>query len=267
LAKTLKPDKPLRDSLASHRPVTPAEEVRTLADGVQAIVEGREVIFFSILVAIVLALGGSGILWYLRSNESDLAREKLGQAYAGWREIVFPTGVPGAPPPAPAAPEVQIEKARAIEQVARDFPGTRPGAMANYLAGNAYVQAGSPDRAMPLLRAALAGFDGKDPARPFAQSALAGALEDQGKADEALKAWTALMANPSPAWKLEGLLGRGRILEGQGRKSEAQAIYATVAAEFPDQARAMGLPVVAPGSDLPGSDLKVTTRPIQVEKK
>jgi hypothetical protein len=175
LAKTLKPDKPLRESLVSHRVITPEEEVRTIADRVQAIVEGREVIFFSILVAIVLALGGSGILWYLRSNESDLAREKLGQAYAGWREAVFPTGVPGSPPPAPAAPEVQIEKARAIEQVALDFPGTRPGAMANYLAGNAYAQAGSPDRAMLLLQAALASFDEKDPARPFAQRALAGA--------------------------------------------------------------------------------------------
>ncbi len=266
MAKTLKPDKPLRESLASHRPVTPEEEVRTIAEHVQEIVEGREVFFFSILVAIVLALGGGGILWYLRSNEADLAREKLGQAYAGWREVFFPPGEPGAPPPAPADPEVQIEKAQAIEQVAREFPGTRPGAMANYLAGNAYLQAASPDRAVPLLRAALAGFGANDPARPFAQSALAGSLEDQGQVEEALNAWTALMAVPSPEWKLEGLLGRGRILERQGRKSEAQAIYATVAAEFPEQARAMGLPMAAAG--LPsGSDLKVTTRPIAVEKK
>ncbi len=105
-----------------------------------------------------------------------MAREKLGVAYAAYREALFPPGAPGAPRPAAAAPEVQIEKAQAIEQVAKDFPGTRAAAMAGYLAGNAYLLAGSPAKAIPLLRAAIDGLKEKDPARPFAQSALAGAL-------------------------------------------------------------------------------------------
>ena len=265
MAKTLKPEKPLRSSLASHR-VTPEEEVRTLAQKVQEIVEGREIFFFSIFVAIVLALGGGGILWFLRSSEADMAREKLGVGYAAYREALFPPGAPGAPRPAAAAPEVQIEKAQAIERVAKDFPGTRAAAMASYLAGNAYLLAGSPAKATPLLRIAIDGLKEKDPARPFAQSALAGALEEEGKADEALKAYTALMAVPSPQWKLEGLLGRGRILDAQGKKDEARAIEATVAAEFPEQARALGINVASPGLE-PVSPLKVTTRPIDVGKK
>lgn len=267
MAKTLKPDKPLRESLASRHHSTPEEEVRTLAQHLQEFVEGREVILFSILVGIVLALGGGGILWFLRANEADIAREKLGQAYAGWRQVYFPPGTPGATPPAPAAPEVQIEKAQAMEQVAREFPDTRAAAMADYLAGNAYLQAGSPERAAPLLRSAIERFGTEDPARPFAQSAIAGALEDQGKVEEALAAWTALMSFPSPEWKLGGLVGRGRVLERQGKQKEALAVYATVAAEFPEEAHALGLPGASAGGAAPGSDLKVTTRPIEVKKK
>ncbi len=262
MSKTLKPDKPLRESLLSHHRSTPEEEVRTIAQHIQEFVEGREVIFFSILVAILLALGGGGILWFLRSSESDIAREKLGQTYAAWREVYFPTGAPGAPPP---APEVQIEKARSIEGVAKEFPDTRPGALASYLAGNAYAQAGRAEEAVPLLEAALVRFEAKDPARPFAQSALASALEDQGQTQAALKAWTALMAYPSPEWKLAGLLGRRRILERAGKNDEARAILATVIAEFPEETRALGFPVTP--APAPGSELKVTTRPIKVEGK
>jgi len=265
LSKTLKPEKPLRESLVSHHRATPEEEVRTIAQHIQEFVEGREVIFFSILVAILLALGGSGILWFLRSSEADIAREKLGQAYAAWREVYFPTGAPGAPPPAPAAPEVQIEKARSIEAVAREFPDTRAGAMASYLAGNAYSQAVRPEQAVPLLEAALNRFGEKDPARPFAQSALAAALEDGNQTQAALEAWTALMAFPSPRWKLAGLLGRGRNLERQGKADEARAVLATIVTEYPEEARALGFGVPAPAA-APDSGLRVTTRPVQVKK-
>jgi hypothetical protein len=73
------------------------------------------------------------------------------------------------------------------------------------------------------------------------------------------------MAYPSPEWKLAGLLGRRRILEQEGKKDEAGAILATVVAEFPEEARALGFPV--PPAPAPGSELKVTTRPIKVEGK
>jgi tetratricopeptide (TPR) repeat protein len=265
LAKTMKPEKPLRQSLASHR-AAPEEEIRTFAARIQSVVEGREVFFFSILVAILLLLGGGGIYWLLQTNESKLAEEKLGVAYAEYRNAAFPqSDSPTAPPPAPATPEAQIQKAEEIERVAKEFPGTRAGAMASYLAGNAYLGAGKPDRAAPLLRTAIEKLPKDDPARPFAQSALAYALENGGRTGDAMGIFIDLSRSPDRRWKLEGLLGRARILETQGKAAEAGPLYTTIATEFPEEAQVLGLGARPTGAET-ASNLKVITRPIAPAK-
>ena len=89
MTKRMKPPKPLRDSLASHR-LEPEEEVATYARRVQSLVEGREILFFSLLVAIVLILGGGGVYWFVKSNTESLAAERLSVAYAAYRKVLFP---------------------------------------------------------------------------------------------------------------------------------------------------------------------------------
>jgi hypothetical protein len=113
-----------------------------------------------------------------------------GEARAGLRRLargVFSAGRSGSAATGAGGAGGADREGAGHRQVAKEFPGTRQAAMANYLAGNAAPSGGSPERAVPLVLAALQGLDVEDPARPFAQGALAGALEDQGQA-EALQA-------------------------------------------------------------------------------
>ncbi|OGP86444.1 MAG: hypothetical protein A2Y95_08385 [Deltaproteobacteria bacterium RBG_13_65_10] len=241
MAKTLKPSKPLRESLASHRG-QPEEEIKTLAMRVQHVVEGREIIFFSLIVAVLLVFGGAGIYWFLKSNEASLAKEKLSVAYAAYREAVYPapTSASSVTPPS-ADPATVAEKAEALARVAHEFPDSRAGAMASYLAGNAYLRADSPAKAVAFLRTAVDKLAPGDPVRPFAIAALGYALEDDGKADEALGIFAKLSALSDSRWQMEEALARARILRSQGKNKEAEGILAGLATRFPEQMALMGL--------------------------
>jgi tetratricopeptide (TPR) repeat protein len=241
VAKTLKPGKPLRESLVSHR-AKPEEEIKTVAMRVQEIVQGREVFFFSILVAVVLVVGGGAIYWFLKTNQASLAAEQLSVAYAGYRDAVYPSSAESQPSASPAAsPATVAEKADAMARIAHEFPDNRAGAMASYLAGNAYLRAGMTAKAIPLLQSAVEKFHPADPARPFAMSALGTVLEDEGRAGAALAVYAKLDSVGNELWSFEGLLGRARVLKSQGKGEEARRILSGLAAKFPAEAAVMGL--------------------------
>jgi tetratricopeptide (TPR) repeat protein len=260
LAKTLKPGKPLRDSLASHR-AKPEEEIKTVAMRVQEVVQGREVFFFSILVAVVLMLGGGAIYWFLKTNQASLATEQLSVAYAAYREAVYPSSATPQLPASPAAsPATVAEKAEAMARIAHDFPDNRAGAMASYLAGNAYLRAGMAAKAIPLLQNAVKKLLPSDAARPFAMTALGTALEDEGRADQALAAYGGLESVDNNLWKFEGLLGRARVLKSEGKGKEADGILADLPAKFPEEATVVGLGP-KPAATGPSRPARVTVTP------
>jgi tetratricopeptide (TPR) repeat protein len=260
LAKTLKPGKPLRESLASHR-AKPEEEIKTVAMRVQEIVQGREVFFFSILVAMVLLIGGAVVYWFLKSNETSLAAEQLSVAYAAYREAVYPSSAAPQPSASPAAsPATVAEKAQAMARIAHEFPDNRTGAMASYLAGNAYLRAGMTAKAIPLLQSAVKRLRPADAARPFAMSALGTALEDEGRPKEALAVYGELESVGNEPWRFEGLLGRARVLKSEGKGKEAEGILDGLAAKFPEEAAVMGLGPQQ-GAPRPSLPAQVTVTP------
>jgi tetratricopeptide (TPR) repeat protein len=233
LTKRIKPDKPLRDSLVSHR-AAPEEEVLTLATRIQAIVEGREILFFSILVGALVVIGGTGLVWFLKSNEESMARERLSVAYAAYRDALYVGPSATRTPVQNVDPALLLEKAEAMAVLAEEHAGSRSGALSSYLAGNAYLRAGSPEKAVPLLQAATENLDRGSPAGAFALEALGYAQEAQGRPDLALDAFTALSQVVEPRFRLEGLLGRARALSSQGKEEAAQEAREAALAEFPD---------------------------------
>ncbi|MFQ5458581.1 MAG: tetratricopeptide repeat protein [Myxococcota bacterium] len=237
MTKRIKPEKPLRESLASHRS-EPEEEVRTLTAKVQTFVEGREVLLFSILAVAVLVAGGLGVMWFLKSNEETLAADRLGVAYAGYRATLFGDPLNPAPQPPQWVPRDVAEDAGAMAALAGEHGRSRAGRMARYLAGNAYLRAGDPGKAIPLLEAAVAELPEPGEMRNYALDALASAYEDQEAPEKALEAYARLATSETPRFKLDGLLGRGRALWALGRKEEAMAAFTQAQTEFPQMAQA-----------------------------
>lgn len=232
MTKRIKPDKPLRDSLVSHRAI-PEEEVRTFAARIQALVEGREILFFSIFLGALVLIGGTGLVWFLKSNEESMARERLSVAYAAYRDALYVGPTVTRTPVQNVEPALLLEKAEAMARLAEEHGGSPSGALASYLAGNAYLRAGSPELAVPLLQAATEKLDRGSAAWAFALEALGYAQEAEGRPDLALDAFTALSQVMEPRFRLEGLLGRARALSSQGMEAEAQEARKTAVAEFP----------------------------------
>ena len=232
MPKRIKPEKPLRESLASHN-IEPEDEVRTFTSKLQSFVEGREVLIFSILAGVILLLGGGGILWFLKSNEESLAADRLGAAYADYRKALFgdPLNPRSATPPAGGDLE---EKALALARIAEDHDGSRAGALAEYLAGNADLRAGEPEKAIPLLETAVKKISADRRVHSYALGALGAAYEDEGEAEKALAAYQDLTGSRTPRFRVEGLLGSARALWAMERKEEALLLFEKARTEFPE---------------------------------
>jgi len=233
--KRLKPGKPLRESLASHHH-EPEEEVRTYTERLQHLVEGREVLIFSILAVVILAGGGFGIFTFLRANTASLAAERVSVAYADYRETLFGSPLETGPSNPPWEPAQVAEKAAAIARVASETEGTPAGKLAEYLAGNAYLRAGEPGKALPLLEAASRKLTGQPALEDFALEALGYAQEGAGQPEKALETFQRLAASTRASFRAEGLLGSARMLWAQGKHQEALETYQKARTEFPDYA-------------------------------
>ncbi|MDP3938755.1 MAG: tetratricopeptide repeat protein [Deltaproteobacteria bacterium] len=257
MPKRIKPEKPLRESLASHHH-QPEEEVRTYTQHLQAYVEGREVLIFSIVAAIVVLGGGFGIFYFLRANEASLAAERVSVAYADYRTILYGNPlVPGTTQP-PWEPEMASEKAEVLARISSESEGTPAARLGDYLAGNAYLRAGEPEKAVPLLETAVSTLDRNPELQAFALQALGYGYEAAGKPEEAGKTFERLAAFQSSSFRVEGLLGTARALWAQGRKQEALETYRKARTEFPD---AVGGPPgeMAPPLEIVTTDLQGAT--------
>ncbi len=257
MPKRIKPEKPLRESLASHHH-EPEEEVRTLTHRLQAFVEGREVMVFSIVAAIVVLSGGFGIVSFLRANEASLAAERVSVAYADYRTTLYGNPlVPGTTQP-PWEPEMAAEKAEVLARIAAESEGTPAAGLGDYLAGNAYLRAGEPEKALPLLETAVSTLARNPGLQAFALQALGYGYEAAGKPEEAGKTFKRLAASQGSSFRAEGLLGTARALWAQGRKQEALESYQKARTEFPD---AVGSPPgeMAPPLEIVTTDLQGPT--------
>lgn len=257
MPKRIKPGKPLRESLASHHH-QPEEEVLTYTQKLQAFVEGREVMIFSILAIVVLVGGGLGIVYFLRANAASLAAERVSVAFADYRRTIFGSPLAPSPTPPPWEPEMAAEKAQAIARVAEESEGTPAGTLGDYLAGNAYLRAGEPEKAIPLLEAADRKLAGRAGLGDFARQALAHAYEAAGESGKAQAAFERLAASTGASFRVEGLLGTARALWAQGKKQEALQAYEKARAEFPEVVGSPPGPAPAP-LDVKISDLGSAT--------
>ncbi len=236
MPKRIKPGKPLRDSLTSHK-IAPEEEVRTFTAKLQSFVEGREVLIFSILAVVVLIFGGGGVVWFLKSNEESLATDRLGAVYADYRKALFGDPMTSRSPAPPVWEPGDLEqKALALARLAEDHEGSRAGTLAEYLAGNAYLRAGEPEKAIPLLETAVKKIPPNRRAHRYALAALGAAYEDEGEAEKALAAYQDLTGSLSPRFRVDGLLGSARALWALERKEEALVLFEKARSEFPEVA-------------------------------
>jgi tetratricopeptide (TPR) repeat protein len=210
----------------------PEEEVATYARRVQSLVEGREVPIFSLLVAIVLILGGGGIYWFVKSNAESLAAERLSVVYAAYRKVLFPGATTTPVAMDPVVQAALSEKADGIAIVADEHSSGPTGALASYLAGNAYLRAGKPAEAIVHLEKALERMREGGEAWLIALEALGYALENAEQPEQALEVFTRLSESREPRFRLEGLLGRSRTYRELGRVEDAELARATAETEF-----------------------------------
>ena len=196
----------------------------------------------SVVVLLVLAIGGGYFYWRKRTN--DKAGAMLGHRDGRRRrvQIVPAPTVPGAtqaPEHVPDRPGARQEAAlKAFQEVAATYPSTDAGLAAQYHAAGALLSLGrlaEAEKAFADVAAArrVVGL------RADGQAGPRQALVGQTKYDDAIKTLTDLSAERDGALPIDGVLMElARACVKAGKTQEARAAFKRVVDEFPQSAYA-----------------------------
>jgi tetratricopeptide (TPR) repeat protein len=184
-------------------------------------------------VIILLLAGGIAGGWYYLDRQNDQASVALGAAVRVFQRPIRAVGV--APQPEFPSYASLTERGRDAEKlflaVADQYPYTRSGEIARYLAGAAAVEAGDNATAERELKAA-AGSRREDLAA-LAKMALASFYRSSHRDAEALPLYDQLIDHPTASVsKAAALLAKAELLE-KSQPGEATKVYQQLRAEDP----------------------------------
>jgi tetratricopeptide (TPR) repeat protein len=125
------------------------------------------------------------------------------------------------------------QKLKQLEEIIRDYPGTKAAQSSWVTAGHLYYQKKDFSRAVSNYQAAL--NKGKFPPtfKTLLLSSLAYAYEQKGDLQQAAKTFSEITQRPENLLKEDSLLNLARIYQKMGKKAEAKTTYRTFLKSFP----------------------------------
>lgn len=205
---------------------SPDEFISTLGRATLWAKENRIMVVAAVAVA-VLALGGIfGTRAYFQWQETKASRDLwplLNQA----REYLQG--------PADADTEKPVLLEQSLTAQVKKHPGTRAAFFAKYYLGSIAYRRKDYDRSAAEFRSAMASGKEKRTVMDFLlREGLAQALEAKGDTEGAEKAYAEAASFAKGELRTQAWMGQARLLELQGRRDEAAAIFRKIIAENPD---------------------------------
>lgn len=195
--------------------------------------EHRSKVIWSIAIVVVAAVAITGlVLW--NNNQSVRANEALASAIQTLNAPIRPAGAPADPNTRTFANSVDRAKkaAKQFQDVAANYPHTKPGKMAAYLAGAATIQAADIPGAEQQLKSVADSGDRNVSA--LAKLALANIYGATNRAGDAAKTYRELIDHPTDTVpKDEAQIRLAELYEASDPK-EAANLYQQIKKENPD---------------------------------
>jgi len=218
------------------------EVATSVARAREVVVERQRSVTAALIVAAVVVVAAAGYFGF-RSRTQSRAGAMLAEAMAVASTPVTPppsatpTGESTAPPPlGPSFPTEAARSAAAAEKfvaVAEAYPDTTAGLSARLKAATTQVELGRLAEAEQQYRD-LVNRDSSGLYGRMAKLGLAELLLREGKYDEAIEGFKALVEKPDADLPLDGMLMQlGRAYEGAGKATEAKQAYNRIVEEFP----------------------------------
>jgi tetratricopeptide (TPR) repeat protein len=191
--------------------------------------------------AVLVGAGAGTILavvaaWtYFSDKRAGGATAELGQILDRYAR---PIVVGPAPDGGTAEPEFRSLKERCdavlsdLDKLTKDYAGSPVAGAGALLRASCLLDAGRDDDAIKAYRAYLGAADGSDPYRFLAHEGLGYAYEHQRKWKEATDEFRG-MAPEGSSYRDRAMWHEARLLERQGRKDEARALYGQILEKFP----------------------------------
>lgn len=180
-------------------------------------------------VALVAAFFG----WLARRDAREV--EAAGALYSAEKlmepqenEMLRGMRLPGLSEPKPEDLKAAIAK---LEEVAKEYPGTRAALRAKAKAGDAYVELEQWDDAIKSYEAAIGGSPVE---RYYALNGAAHALERKGEYDDAAVTYRRIVDDPQAFGRDLATVDLARALENAGKKDAAIQVLSKFSTDFPD---------------------------------
>ncbi len=225
-----------------------------------AFVRSHQTVVVASIVLFILV--GAGVAFGVnRADKQAGAASKLLAEAQKTLDKMPATDMPAAEPPAGDAKEEKYatkDEWRAairgkLGAIIKDYPGSGAAKVSQLYLASVEIEAGNPAAAEQHYRAFLADSPPTDPMAASARLSLAAALEDQGKADEAIGVLKEVVINaPKPKAKdkdtdkekdknevtsaplvEEALLATARLQERSGKLADARETYERIKTELP----------------------------------
>lgn len=200
-------------------------------------VEHRPVLLWSIGIVVIGALAIIGILLW-GTRQSERANMALGQALETLNAPIRPAGTPADPTTKSFASGVERgkEAEKELQAISGQYPHTKAGKLAGYLAGTAAIQAGDNAGAERQLKTVADSSDAEVAA--LAKLALANLYSTTNRSVDAATIYRDLIDHPTVTVpKGEAQLQLAEMYESSDPK-EAQNLYQQIQKESPTSAAA-----------------------------
>lgn len=195
-----------------------------------------------VAIGIGIAVIVTVVVVYTRGQQASATATRVlaeAAAYESRAAVGDPDLLLGKSKRRPTAPVVKDEAARseAVDKALAELSTQAPGSGADIdgilMRAARLMREGKAGEAEPLYREFLERGGAGHPLRWAAREGLGFAREAQGDLDGALVEFTALAGDKGVFYRDMGLFHRARVLESQGKKDEALAVYHQYIAEYP----------------------------------
>ena len=219
------------------------EFVQYTATIMQWVLNHRGLILATVVGIIALAVGVAGIQ-YKQTTDRETASQSFVKAAEAYREATeAQRPKPGETAETPSAEDtrVKVEAARAaFERTRQDHADQPVSVLAALGSASALVELGKAGEAIALYDDVLGRSDVDAFSRAVVLQGKAVALENAGKADDAIGVWRQLEQHDAKAFGLTASIQIGRILEVAGKVDEARAHFTKTAESYSDALEELG---------------------------